>query len=191
MPIMTATEFKIPKTHTAVLQGEGGSLHVACGISLPKIGSGDILVKTEAVALNPYDFKTPAAFPSPGHYNGCDFAGTVVALGSDNIRDGGPWKVGDRVFGALHGSNPSEREAGSYAGYVKAVSVFTYRIPDWMTFEEAAGLSPCCIASAGMALFQTLGLPGTFEEPATEPVDVLVYGGSTSVGSLGIQMVKL
>ncbi|KAH6650453.1 chaperonin 10-like protein [Chaetomium tenue] len=185
------SSFEIPEKHTALLQGEGGSLVIARDVPLPTLGPGHILVKTAAVALNPCDFKTPAAFPNPGYYNGCDFAGTVVALGSDNIRDGGPWKIGDRVFGAIHGANPSDWDSGSHAEYVKAVSVFSYRIPDWMTFEEAAGLSPCCIATMGVSLFKALELPGTFEEPATKPMDVLIYGGSSSVGSLGIQMVKL
>lgn len=188
---MAVGNYEIPKTHTALLQGEGGSLHIARGIMLPELGPGHILVKTAAVALNPCDFKTPAAFPNPGYYNGCDFAGTIVKLGSDNIRDGGPWKIGDRVFGAIHGANPSDKDSGSHGEYVKAVSVFSYRIPDRMTFEEAVGLSPCCIATMGVSLFKALELPGTFEEPATKPLDVLIYGGSSSVGSLGIQMVKL
>lgn len=180
----------LPTTHTAIIQGEAGSLKIAKSLPLPKLGPGHILVKTAAVALNPCDFKTPAAFPTPGCYDGCDFAGTVVALGSDVAADG-PWKVGDRVFGAVNGSNPDELDAGSYAEYIKAVSVFTWRIPDWMSFEEAAGLNGTCIATMGVALFQSLELPGTFEKPAEKPVDVLIYGGSSSVGTMGIQMVKL
>ncbi|KAK5996291.1 Enoyl reductase cheB [Cladobotryum mycophilum] len=184
------TAVGLPQTHTAVVQGEEGALQVATGLPLPVLGPGHILVKTAAVALNPCDFKTPAACPTPGCYDGCDFAGTVVALGSDVARDG-PWKIGDRVFGAVNGSNPADTDSGSYSEYIKAVSVFTYRIPDWMSFEQAAGLSPCCIATAGVAIFQSLELPGTFEKPAEKPVDVLIYGGSTSVGGLAIQMVKL
>ncbi|KAL7928325.1 GroES-like protein [Trichoderma chlorosporum] len=185
-----AVHVVLPPSHAAVIQGEGGSLKVVSGLPLPQLESGHILVKTAAVALNPCDFKTPAACPTPGCYDGCDFAGTVVALGSD-VQENGPWKIGDRVFGAVNGSNPADLDSGSYSEYIKAVSVFTYRIPDWMSFEEAAGLSPCCIATAGVAVFQSLELPGTFEEPAEKPLDVLIYGGSTSVGGLAIQMVKL
>lgn len=188
---MTPESFQIPETHGALLQGERGSRIIARDIPVPELGPGHILVKTAAVALNPCDFKTPLAFPNPGHYIGCDFAGTVVALGAENVRDGGPWKIGDRVFGAIHGANPSDRDSGAHSEYAKAASVWTWRIPDWMTFEEAAGLSPCCIATIGLTLFKVLELPGTFEEPAKEPLDVLIYGGSSCVGGLGIQMVKM
>lgn len=180
----------LPTSHTAIVQGEAGLLEITHGLPLPVLGPGHILVKTAAVAINPCDFKIPLAFPTPGSYDGCDFAGTVVALGSDIAKDG-TWKIGDRAFGAVNGSNPADRDSGSYAEYIKAVGVFTYRIPNWMSFEEAAGLSPCCIATMGVALFQSLELPGTFEKPAEKAVDVLIYGGSTSVGGLGIQMVKL
>ncbi|KAI1193518.1 GroES-like protein [Nemania serpens] len=180
----------IPSTHTAVVQGEGGSLKIVQNLALPEVGPGHILVKTAAVALNPCDFKTPAAFPTPECQDGCDFAGTVVALGSDVARDG-PWKIGDRVFGAVNGSNPAEKDSGAYAEYIKAVSVFTWRVPDWMSFEEAVALSGTGIATMGVALFQSLELPGTFEEPAAKPLDVLIYGGSTAVGCMGIQMAKL
>ncbi|KAL2132702.1 hypothetical protein VTI74DRAFT_3465 [Chaetomium olivicolor] len=187
---MAPESLELPKTHTALLQGEGGLPVINHDVPLPELGPGHILVKTAAVALNPCDFKTPAAFPNPGHYIGCDFAGTVVALGSDIARDGS-WKIGDRVFGAIHGANPSDRDSGAHAEYAKAAAVWTFRIPDWMTFEEAVGLSPCCIATMGLALFKVLELPGTFENPAKEPVDVLIYGGSSCVGGLGIQMVKM
>jgi len=184
----------LPKAHTAIAQAAepAGSLLIARDIPLPEIRPGDILVKTAAVALNPCDFKTPRAFPTPGCYDGCDFAGTVVALGSE-VAANGSWKIGDRVFGAVNGSNPADLDTGSYAHYIKSIGAFTYKMPDWMTFEQAAGLSPCCIATAGIALFKSLELPGTFEEPVPEGkgVDVLIGGGNSTVGRLCIQMVKL
>ncbi|EKG11538.1 Alcohol dehydrogenase superfamily zinc-containing [Macrophomina phaseolina MS6] len=151
---------------------------------------GHILVKTAAVALNPCDFKMPRRFPSPGTHNGCDWAGTVVALG-DEVVQNGMFKIGDRVFAAVHGNNPADKDSGAYGEYLKAVAEFTWKIPDWMSFEEAAGLSGTCIATCCVALFRSLQLPGTFEEPAKKPVDVLIWGGASSIGTMAIQMVKL
>jgi NADPH:quinone reductase-like Zn-dependent oxidoreductase len=201
-----------PSSQKCVVQADPsagpGSLNIAYSWPLPKLGPRDVLVETLFVALNPCDVKIPAAFPSPGCIDGCDFAGIIVALGSGLIaRDGvqeSPngnlhgahqiceWDIGDRVFGAVSGSTcPEEKQSGSFAEFVKAPSDFIWRIPDGMSFEQAMGFSGVCITTLGVALFKSLQLPGTFEVPTTSPKDVLIYGGSTCTGSFGIQMVKL
>lgn len=187
---MPGRRLALPATHTAVIQHEAGETKITHGLPLPKLDACHILVKTMAVALNPCDFKMPARFPTPGCYNGCDFSGVVVALGSE-VTQNGAFKVGDRVFAAVNGNNPRDKESGSYAEYLKSEWVFTWKIPDWMSFEEAAGLSGTIIATSGVSLFKSLDMPGTFEEPAKKPADVLVYGGSSSVGTMAIQMIKL
>ncbi|KAL8704421.1 MAG: hypothetical protein Q9201_002412 [Fulgogasparrea decipioides] len=187
---MTATNPSIPETHTALVQHEGGKLKVTPNLPIPKIEPHQILVKTVAVALNPCDYKLPEEFPAPGTYDGNDFSGVVVACGSE-VAANGLFMENDRVFGAVYGSNPIEKDTGSFAEYVKSIAVFTWKIPDWMSFEDAAGMSGTCIATMGVALFRSLELPGTFDQPADKAMDVLVYGGSSSVGTIGIQMVKL
>lgn len=184
------TNGNVRSTHTAIIQGEAGSLRIAHGLPIPQLGPGHILVRTAAVALNPSDFKMPFAFPAPGCYAGCDFAGTVCGLAPD-IAANGPWMLGDRVFGAVTGNVPDEPDTGSFAEYVKAISTFTWRIPDSMSFSEAVGLGGVRISTMGLAIFKSLDLPGTFECPVEKPRDVLIYGGSTSVGTMGIQMTKL
>ncbi|KAK1960816.1 GroES-like protein [Colletotrichum sublineola] len=183
-------ETQIPSSHTAIVQHEAGTTKITPALPLPVLAPGQMLVRTAAVALNPCDFKMPRRFPSPGTYNGCDFAGTVVSL-TNEVAENGLFKVGDRVFAAVIGNNPHDKDSGAYAEYLKATALYTWKIPDWMSFEEAAGLSGTCIATACMSLFQSLKLPGTFEKPADTPVDVLIWGGSTSVGTTMIQMVKL
>ncbi|KAI6355344.1 DNA-binding transcription factor rap1 [Pyricularia grisea] len=181
----------IPSSHTAIVQhDEAGGVKITPGLPLPVLEQGQVLVKTAAVALNPCDFKMPQRFSSPGTYNGCDFAGTVVLL-TEEVEKNGLLKVGDRIFAAVVGNNPNDKDSGSFAEYLKATAKFSWKIPDWMSFEEAAGLSGTCIATGCMSLFQSLKLPGTFEEPATKPVDVLIWGGASSVGTTMIQMVKL
>lgn len=187
---MAVTISTLSGSHTAIVQHEGGKLKVTPNLPLPKIEAHQVLVKTAAVALNPCDYKLPEEFPSQGTYDGNDFSGVIVACGSEVVEKK-LFEINDRVFGAVYGSNPIDKDTGSYAEYVKSIAVFTWKIPDWMSFEDAAGMSGTCIATMGVALIRSLELPGTFEQPAEKPMDVLIYGGSSSVGTIGIQMVKL
>lgn len=187
---MTVIKPPLPATHTAIIQDEGGKLIITPHLPLPGLERHHILVKTKAVALNPCDYKLPLEFPSPGTYDGNDFSGVVVACGSA-VAANGQFKINDRVFGAVYGSNPVEKDTGSYAEYIKSIGHFTWKMPDWMSFEDGAAMSGTCIATMGVALFRSLELPGTFDQPAEKAKDVLIYGGSSSVGTIGIQMVKL
>ncbi|KAL8840016.1 MAG: hypothetical protein Q9170_001500 [Blastenia crenularia] len=187
---MTVTSNHLPETHTAIIQHDKGELHITPNLPLPKLEPHHILVKTVAVALNPCDYKLPEEFPAPGTYDGNDFSGVVVACGSV-VMANGLFRVNERVFGAVYGSNPVDKDTGSYAEYIKSIAVFTWKMPDWMSFEDAAGISGTCIATMGVALFRSLALPGTFEQPVGQAKDVLIYGGSSCVGTIGIQMVKL
>ncbi|KAL9571859.1 hypothetical protein ACKAV7_004005 [Fusarium commune] len=45
--------------------------------------------------------------------------------------------------------------------------------------------------TTGLALFKSLDLPGNPLEPTTEPIPVLVYGGSSATGTAAVQLVKL
>jgi NADPH:quinone reductase-like Zn-dependent oxidoreductase len=101
------------------------------------------------------------------------------------------FEIGDRVFGAFHGSNPIRHKSGSFAEHIASEAQFTLKIPDSMSFEEAAALGGTVLATLGMALFRTLELPGTPEEPAQKPQTVLVHGGSSSVGTMAMQLLRL
>lgn len=79
---------------------------------------------------------------------------------------------------------------GAFAAIVGAADITTMKIPDGMSYEEAASLGSG-MGTIGLALFRSLKVPGSPTEPAEKPVDVLVYGGSTSTGTLAIQLIKL
>jgi NADPH:quinone reductase-like Zn-dependent oxidoreductase len=130
-------------------------------------------------------------FPSPGAIDGCDFSGIILVIGSAVPSLGVSFEIGDRVFGAVHGSNPIRHESGSFAEHIASEAQFTLKIPDSMSFEEAAALGGTGLATLGMALFRTLELPGTPEEPAQKPQTVLVHGGSSSVGTMAMQLLRL
>lgn len=179
-----------PATQTAIIQHENGVLKITPGLPIPELTPNQMLVKTAAVALNPCDFKMPLRFPTPGLWDGCDFAGTVVALGSEAATNG-KFRLGDLAFGAVQGSNLSDPMSGAYCEYVRTEPDLAFRVPKGMALTGAPSISGTAIATLGIALFWSLQLPGTFDTPAIKKEDVLVYGGSSTLGLLAIQMVKL
>lgn len=65
------------------------------------------------------------------------------------------------------------------------------RIPEGMSFEDASTLG-VAITADGQALYHTLGLPLPNRDPPVEGSPyLLVYGGSTSTGTIAIQLAKL
>ncbi|KAG7284209.1 hypothetical protein NEMBOFW57_010572 [Staphylotrichum longicolle] len=188
---MSATTSTIPATQAAVLQQGRGKLAVVHDAPVPKILPGWLLVRNVAVSLNPCDFKMAARFPTPGLKDGVDFAGIVVAIG-DRVTG---YSVGERVFGCVPSNKQDDSESGSFSEFVKVEAIYTLRMPPDMTFETAMALNPACICTVALALHQSLGLPATPDEAAelgnTMADTILVYGGSSSVGLLAIQMLKL
>jgi NADPH:quinone reductase-like Zn-dependent oxidoreductase len=185
-----ASQNDIPSSQTAIIQHKGGILRITHDLAIHELEPHQILVKTASVALNPCDFKMPLRFPTPGLWDGCDFSGTVVALGSKAVEEG-RLRVGDLVFGAVQGSNRLHPTSGAYCEYIRTEPDYTFQIPKGIALKDAPALSGTAIATLGVALFWSLQLPGTFESPAVKSEDVLVYGGSSTVGLLAIQMVKL
>ncbi|KAF7182336.1 hypothetical protein CNMCM7691_001816 [Aspergillus felis] len=180
-----------PPKQTVILEGDDLRLRIEHNAPLPVLRPDEVLVRTMAVALNPCDYKMHERFPSPGAIDGCDFSGIILAIGSAVPSLRVSFEIGDRVFGAVHGSNPIRHESGSFAEYIASEAQFTLKIPDSMSFEEAAALGGTGLATLGMALFRTLELPGTPEEPAQNPQTVLVHGGSSSVGTIAMQLLRL
>ncbi|KAK9372451.1 chaperonin 10-like protein [Lipomyces chichibuensis] len=145
-----------------------------------------ILVQTVAVALNPTDWKHIDFLSSPGALVGCDYAGIVKAVGPAVMKT---FKEGDRVCGCAHGSNSGQHEDGTFAEYIVAKGDLQMHIPDQLSFEEAATLG-VGVVTVGQGLYEALQLPLP-SEPSKEKIPILIYGGSSSTGSLGIQFAKL
>lgn len=182
----------IPATHTAIIQHEDGELRVTHGVRVPSVSPGWLLVKNVAVSLNPCDFKMAARFPTPGLKDGVDFAGTVVAVG-EGVTE---FAVGDGVFGCVPSNKKDDPESGSFSQYVKVEEIYALRIPPNTSFEQALAFAPACVSTAALALHESLKMPATPDEVADYKDrragdTVLVYGGSSSVGLLAIQLLKL
>ncbi|KAF9530686.1 chaperonin 10-like protein [Crepidotus variabilis] len=179
----------------ALITAEGNTA-VVSNVPIPEPAPNEIRVRVHAVALNPVDALYVAHPPGPpGRVVGSDVAGTVEKVGEQISQ----WKVGDRVAGLLQGATTSTDRPGGFAEYAVLEEDLTMRIPDKVSFEEAATY-PLCSLTAAQALFIRLQLPSPFAIPSTfslNPVSethvpsILVYSGSTSIGLFGISLAKL
>ncbi|KAM3519695.1 hypothetical protein MY4038_009700 [Beauveria bassiana] len=152
-----------------------------------KLPPGHVLVKTKAVALNPTDWKAiddPSGFAA-GTRPGVDFAGIIEEVGPD-VKKG--FQKGDRVCGAAFGGK--NREHGAFGDYTMTKEHVVVKFPDHLSFEQAATLG-VGITTCGQALYQLLNLPLPPAAAAEPPQSILIGGGSTATGVLGIQYAKL
>lgn len=145
-----------------------------------------LLVKAQAVAINPADVKLTGKMAAEGATAGNDCAGVVVAVGSD-VHD--RFAVGDRVCAAMVPMNPFAPRAGAFAEYAAVTADSALRVPDGMPIHQAAALG-VGVATIGYALYRSLRIPGHPDRTAEKPVLVLVYGGSTASGTMAIQLIR-
>jgi NADPH:quinone reductase-like Zn-dependent oxidoreductase len=160
-------------------------------------GSGQIVIRNGAVAINPVDWimQTASAGLVYPHLEspsvlGTDVAGEVVEVGPSVTR----FQVGDRVLGYAIGTAGPPIKTGSAESAFQEYTVLrehlTSLIPDSMSFEDASVI-PLGVSTAACGLFQEDQL--ALQSPS-EPLrkstgeTLLVWGGSTSVGCNTIQL---
>ncbi len=140
----------------------------------PEIGPGQILIKVQAVGVNPVEAYIragayAAATPLP-YTPGMDAAGVVAAVGA-GVRALAP---GDRVY-------TSNTVSGAYAEKTLCLESQVHPLPPQVTFAQGAGVN-VPYAAAYRALFQRArAVPGEV---------VLVHGGSGGVGVAATQLAR-
>ncbi|MCJ1282196.1 hypothetical protein MMC26_001519 [Xylographa opegraphella] len=163
-------------------------------------GANEIVIKNAAVAINPLDWmlqvqgdflyswmKYPAVF-------GTDVAGEVVEIGQGVTL----FKVGDRVIGHAQGTdkqyNTSAKYGASHGAFQEYVILqvqMASKIPGALSYEKAAVI-PLGLSTAACGLFQkdllALQLPDPSGHAKPTGTTLLIWGGSTSVGSSAIQL---
>ncbi|MBO1418832.1 zinc-binding alcohol dehydrogenase family protein [Streptomyces sp. FH025] len=148
-------------------------------LPVPEIGPRDLLVRVEAVALNPVDHKVRLGADPGGEVRvlGWDAAGTVVAVGAQVEL----FAAGDEVYyaGALE-------RPGANSRYHAVDERLVARKPASLSFTEAAAL-PLTSLTAWEGLFERLGL-GTGDPARTGTL--LVTAGAGGVGSLVTQLAR-
>ncbi|KAI1042522.1 hypothetical protein LB505_010889 [Fusarium chuoi] len=159
--------------------------------AMPKQLDDMILVRPVSVALNPTDWRhIRGRRAKDGCIVGCDYAGIVESVGSAVIKK---WKPGDRIFGVAHGANLVNPDDGAFAEVISVIGDLQMRMPDSLSFQQAATLG-LGTGTVGQGLFQKslkLRLPSAAVSDVTrhdEPV--LIYGGGSATGALGIQFAK-
>lgn len=173
-----------PATQSAVVVNDKDEVVIWDKAPCPELPSDQVLVRTDAVGLNPSDTKMRGPFVTPFATLGADYAGTVVAIGPD-VTD---VKVGDRVCGAQNEMCALTPAWGAFGEYNVTRGRMWMKVPDSWSTEAAASL-PVGISTAGIAL-RLLGLPLP-KKPVSKPATVLVYGGSTATATIAMQMMRL
>lgn len=144
----------------------------------PQPAAGEVLVKVEAVAVNPIDTYVRAGmvaleldFP---YIIGCDLAGTVAACGDGATR----FAVGDRVWGSNQGLMG---RPGTFAELAAVDEQWLYPTPDDLDSHVAVAGSLVGI-TAHLGLFLHAGV--------TAGETVFVNGGTGGVGAAVVQLAK-
>jgi len=113
---------------------------------------------------------------------GTDVAGTIVQLGSGVTR----FKIGQRVIGHCDSLLTQKKTNSAFQLYTTCMEILVAEVPDSIPLSHAAVL-PLAISTAATALFRHLKLPHPSLNPKPTGKTVLIWGGSSSVGSSAIQ----
>lgn len=147
-------------------------------IPQPTPGIGEVLVKVEAAAVNPFDAQVrrgdyAAYMPTP-HKMGVDVSGTVAAVGEgvDNLA------VGDDVF---YSTRVLSNEGGYAEFHVEQAQLIAKKPKD-LSFVDAAAL-PIAASTAWVCLIERGRLKAGDR--------VLVHGASGGVGLFAVQIGRL
>ncbi|GLY86990.1 zinc-binding alcohol dehydrogenase family protein [Actinoallomurus iriomotensis] len=155
-----------------------GSL-VDVELPVPRPGPRDLLVRVEAVAVNPVDYKVRQNNDPGGEPKvlGWDAAGTVVAVG-DQVE---LFTVGEEVYYAGAIDRP-----GADSRYHLVDERIVARKPATLSFTEAAAL-PLTSLTAWEGLFERIGLRlGALDQTGT----LLVTAAAGGVGAMVTQLVR-
>jgi zinc-binding alcohol dehydrogenase family protein len=151
-------------------------------VDQPIPGPRDLLVKVQAISVNPVDTKIRKG-NGPGQPSrelkilGWDAAGVVVEVGSDVTF----FAPGDEVYYAGSVDRP-----GSYAEFQAVDERIVGKKPASIDFAQVAAL-PLTTITAWEMLFDRVSLRrnGTSDQGS-----ILIVGGAGGVGSIAIQLVK-
>lgn len=147
-------------------------------IPKPSPTGRDLLVKIEAVSINPVDLKTRARIPADKKQPtilGFDAAGVVESVGDQTTK----FQPGDAVFYAGSLARP-----GTYAQYHLVDERIVGPKPRSLTFPEAAAVPLTSITSWEM-LFHRLAIP-----EGSSGATVLIIGGTGGLGSMAVQLAR-
>lgn len=158
----------------AIVQNEYGDAAVLTytDVEVPEIGEKECLIKVAYTSVNYADIKNRTGNKEKGTFPftlGLDAAGTIVEADANS-----PFSMGDRVI--------AFPKAGSYAEYVVANEKLIYKIPDSLSFEQAAAMPIVSILS--YMLLHELGQVKTTDT-------IVIHSAAGGVGSMLVQLAKV
>lgn len=144
-------------------------------VPIPLPGAREVRLRVRASSINPVDYKfardgSELAMP---HILGIDAAGEIDAVGPE-VSD---WQPGQRVMALTN-----LYRWGAYAEFVVVDEIVLSRLPDELSFEQAAAL-PCAGLTAWQAVHRKLKL----QQPG---LTVLITGAGGGVGGFTVQMCR-
>ena len=149
-------------------------------IDTPSAEGRDLLVKVEAVSVNPVDTKVRAPKPkveTVPRILGWDAAGVVEAVGPECKL----FKPGDKVYYAGSITRP-----GCNSEFHLVDERIVGLMPEKLSFADAAAL-PLTTLTAWEALFDRLGISRDGRDGGKS---LLILGGAGGVGSIAIQLAR-
>ena len=180
-----------PGQHLAAILPAKGSPLELINRPTPTPGPHELLIEVKSIALNPIDYyQATYGFPEINYpaVIGSDIGGVVVSTGSA-VESDAP-KPGTRVAaGAPAFFTKGAPNTGAFQKYALIPSASVSPLPDRISFKEAA-LLPMAVFTSWAALFVN-GLPADMAYRVPEKEGLLLWGGSSSIGSAGIQIAKL
>ena len=158
----------------AVIQNEFGDTNVLTytETEIPKVGENEVLLKVAYTSVNYADIKQRLGNKGKGQFPlmlGLDVAGTI-----EEVSPNSSFSKGTRVIAFPKG--------GSYAEYVVANEQLVFRIPDSLSFEQAAALPTVSILS-----YILLHEIGQVKKSDT----IVIHSAAGGVGSMLVQLAKL
>ena len=152
-------------------------------INTPVPGKSELLIRVQAASINSWDWDLLKGKPflvrllgglsKPKHQVlGADIAGIVESVGTD-VKS---FKSGDAVFGDIAGAG-----FGGFAEYVSVPEKLLAKIPEGISFEQAA-----CLPQAGLLAMQGL----RYKRALKSGQHLLINGADGAVGTLALLYAK-
>lgn len=187
----------------AVILNENGAtdkLIYTTDFPVPEIKPDEALIKIKATSINRADLVIRNGYPGLTlnfpHILGGDITGIVEKTGSE-VKD---FKPGDRVVSwSIVACGKCEwckkgrgglcfnwqyfgmHRKGSYAEYTAVPASSLIKLPDNVTFEDAA-----CLPVAGLTAYHALGSVGNLKKNET----FFIWGGASGLGMMAVQIAK-
>lgn len=187
----------------AVILKENGGLDkliYKTDFPIPKLKDNEVLVNIKATSINRADLVIRNGYPGLNltfpHILGGDITGIIAETGS-TVKD---FKTGDRVVSwslAVEADDEWVRRgkaslspswqyfgmhrSGSYAEYVNVPESSLIKLPENVSFEEAA-----CLPVAGLTAYHAVKTVGDLKKDDT----MFIWGGTSGLGIIAIQLAK-